>query len=126
MRPARPLVGPALVVVGVAHTALTVRLHRDGVRALLRAGVVDALRPGSPDPVRAALAFWFATAGLGMVGAGAVVTELERGPEPLPPALPWVLAGVGGWGAVVLPRSPFWVLVALGGAAEAGRRRRSR
>lgn len=50
------------------------------------------------------------------------MTALERRPAPLPASLPWVVAGVGAWGAVLLPRSPFWVLVAVGAVAEARRR----
>ena len=70
-------------------------------------------------------AFWFATAGVGLVATGAVVTSLEHRVTPLPRSLPWVLLGVGAWGVVLMPASPFWVLGALAGLAEVRRRRAS-
>ena len=119
----RPFVGPALVVVGAVHTTLTGVLYPDAVRGVLRAGVLDAVTAGPAEVEGRLLAFWFATAGLAMAGSGVVVTALERRPQPLPRALPGVVAAVGLWGVVLLPRSPFWVLLALGVVAEVRRRR---
>lgn len=117
------MVGPGLVVVGAVHTGLTVVLHRKAVGDILRAGVLDAVTADRREVVPRSLAFWFATAGIGMSAAGAVVTSLEHRPSPLPRSLPWALAGVGAWGAALLPRSPFWVLGVLAALAEVRRRR---
>lgn len=68
----RPVVGPALLVVGAAHTALTGVLHPRAVRGVLRDGVVDAVTRDPAAGQERALAFWFATAGLAMSGAGVV------------------------------------------------------
>ncbi len=120
----RPLVGPLLSAVGAMHVALTPAVAPVGFRSLLRARVVDAVEGGDPaEATERALAFWFATTGVGLAALGWAVTALERTPGPLPRGLPLVLAGLGTWGAVQLPRSPFWVLLLLAGVAERGRRR---
>lgn len=118
----RAVVGPALVLVGVCHVGLTPVLFPDATFSLVRGGIVDAVRSDPALATLRALPFWFATTGIGLVGLGAVVTSVERRDARLPVSLPWVLAGIGGWGIVFLPRSPFWALVALG--VVAGLRRR--
>ena len=53
---------------------------------------------------------------------------LERRREPTPKALPIYLAGLGLWGVLLMPKSPFWVfigLAVLAAARDAGERRRS-
>lgn len=56
LRP-RGVIGPTLVVVGVVHTGLAPLLHPAAVRGVLRAGVLDAVRKGSPPDPERALAF---------------------------------------------------------------------
>lgn len=122
----RPLIGPLLSAVGAVHVALTPVVAPVGFRGLLRAGVVDAVEGGDGGEAEAtdrALAFWFATTGVGLAALGWAVTALERTPGPLPRGLPVVLAGLGPWGVVQLPRSPFWVLLVLAGVTERARRR---
>lgn len=125
MRGARAVVGPALVVVGVAHTGLTLALYPGVVQRVVAAGVLDGVTSDPDDVAARTAAFWFATTGVGLVATGAVVTSLEHRVSPLPRSLPWVLLGVGVWGVVLLPRSPFWLLVGLAGLAEVRRRRAS-
>lgn len=125
MRTPRAVVGPALVVVGLAHTALTAVLYPGAVRRMLDAGVVNAVASDPTDVAARTAAFWFATTGVSLAASGVVVTSLEHRVSPLPRALPWVLLGVGGWGLVQLPASPFWVFPVLAVVAEV-RRRRSR
>jgi hypothetical protein len=43
------------------------------------------------------------------------VAERERQPEPVPAAHAAGLAGVGAFGAALMPKSPFWVLLGLSG-----------
>lgn len=125
MRAARAVVGPALVVVGVAHTGLTLLLYPGVVQRVVAAGVLNGVTSDPDDVAARTGAFWFATTGVGLVATGAVVTSLEHHVCPLPRPLPWVLLGVGVWGVVLLPASPFWVLGALAGLAEVRRRRAS-
>jgi hypothetical protein len=122
----RAVVGPALVVVGTGHTALTPVLYPGAVRRLLGAGVVGAVHADPEDVAARSLAFWFATTGVSLVVTGLVVTSLEHRAEPLPRSLPWVLLGVGAWGVVQMPVSPFWVFPVLAGVAEVRRRVRCR
>jgi len=123
VRTPRAVVGPALVVVGLAHTALTPVLYPAAVRTVLDAGVLDAVASAPGDVQPRLLAFWFATTGVGLVATGCVVTALEHRVSPLPRSLSWVLLGVGAWGVVLLPASPFWVFPALAVVAEVRRRR---
>lgn len=126
MRAARAVVGPALVVVGLAHTALTAVLYPDAVRRMIDAGVLNAVTVDPQDVAARTAAFWFATTGVGLITTGVVVTSLEHHVAPLPRALPWVLLGVGVWGLVQLPVSPFWVFPVLAVVAEVRRRRQLR
>ena len=127
-RPAgrRAVVGPALVLVGAAHTGLTPLLHRDAVRGVLADGVLDGVRASAGQTGVRAHGFWFATTGMGLSALGWAITVIEHRPEPLPRALPAVLVGLGAWGVALLPRSPFWVLPTLGLVAELRRRRERR
>jgi hypothetical protein len=118
----RAVVGPALMVVGAGHVALTPVLFGEATTSLVRGGVVNAVQADPQLATMRALPFWFATTGVGLVVLGAVVTSVERLEAPLPRSLPWLLAGIGGWGIVFLPKSPFWALVALGVVAEVRRR----
>ena len=123
MRTARAVVGPALVVVGLGHTALTAVLYPGAVRRMIGDGVLNAVAADPEDVAARTAAFWFATTGVSLVATGLVVTSLEHRVAPLPRALPWVLLGVGAWGLVQLPASPFWVFPVLALVAEVRRRR---
>lgn len=125
MRAARAVVGPSLAVVGVVHTGLTLVLYPGAVRRVLAAGVLGGVAADPEDVAARTAAFWFATTGVGLVATGLVVTSLEHRVSPLPRSLTWVLLGVGAWGVVLLPASPFWVFGALAGLAELRRRRAS-
>lgn len=122
MRVARAVVGPALTVVGVAHVGLTAVLYTPAVRRIVDAGVLNAVAVDPEDAAARTAAFWFATTGVGLVAIGLVVTSLEHHVTPLPRSLPWVLLGVGAWGIVLLPASPFWVFPVLAVGAEVRRR----
>ena len=121
--PRRPVVGRLLMGVGKIHVAITPILMPDSVRSILDGGVVNSVET---DPALAQLrgiSFWYVSAGLGLVLAGRAVDELERRAEPMPAAVPALLGGVGLWGAALMPKSPFWVLVALAVLGQARRRR---
>lgn len=119
----RPLVGPLVTAVGAIHVALTPVLFRPSVRSVLDGGVVASIEADPAEAERRGLGFWYATTGLGLVAYGLAITERERQSEPLPVSLPVTLAGLGIWGVVLMPKSPFWVFGPL--AALAAVRRRS-
>lgn len=109
----RALIGPLMIVVGVAHVAITPVLYPDAVRSILAGGVFDSVGADPGLSQLRGLGFWFATTGLGLIFTGWAVKALERGRTPVPAALPLFLAGIGVWGVVLMPRSPFWVFLAL-------------
>jgi Family of unknown function (DUF6463) len=49
------------------------------------------------------------------VAYGLAVAERERQPPPVPAVHAAGLAGVGAFGAALMPKSPFWVLLGLSG-----------
>lgn len=119
----RAVLGPLLVAVGAVHVALTPLLYPEAVRGVLGAGVLDAVQRDPEQSAVRSLGFWYATTGIGLLAFGWAVSEIEHRDAPLPRALPAVLLGLGAWGVVLLPKSPFWVFVALAVLAEARRRR---
>lgn len=127
----RAVVGPALVLVGACHVSLTPVLYPAGTASLVSGGIIDSVQS---DPALAAmrgLPFWFATTGVALLGLGAVVTAVERQERPIPRSLPWILAGIGGWGRSSCPSRPSgrwwpsvcWPRYAFGDRAFSGRRR---
>ncbi len=114
-----------MIGVGVVHVAITPVLFPESVTSIIRAGVVDSIESEPNLAQLRGIAFWYATAGLGMIFTGWTVGELERRGESTPAALPVLLAGLGVWGVVLMPRSPFWVFIVLA-ALTAARRHRTR
>jgi hypothetical protein len=128
--PPVPVVGAMTTVVGAVHIAITPLLFPRSVRSLVDGGVLGAVDADAAVSDLRALGFWYATSGVALVALGAVIAEHERR-ESAPPALaPWALAGLGTWGVLLLPKSPFWVLIGPAGLSVARRRshrrRRSR
>ena len=111
----RPLVGPLMVLVGATHVAITPFVHPGWVTSIREGGVVGAVERDPAQTQRRSTGLWYATCGLALVGYGLAVAERERQPEPVPAAHAAGLAGVGAFGAALMPRSPFWVLLRLSG-----------
>lgn len=123
----RAVVGPALVALGVLHVSVTAAVLPQSVDSILAGGVMGSIEADPAVAVERQAAFWYVTAGLGLVFTGWIVTVHERGLQPLPVALPVFLIGIGVWGVIMMPRSPFWAFLALGAlAAVRGRRERRR
>jgi hypothetical protein len=112
-------VGQLILAVGVVHTALTPVLFPEAVRAVVEDGVVGSVgAEPRTEPVRTA-GFWFAIAGVATAAFGWMTGHVERRGDPLPAALPAVLASVGAVGLILDPKSGFWVFLPL---AEIARR----
>jgi hypothetical protein len=115
----RPVVGSLMVAVGVVHVGITPLLFPGSVQSIVEGGVVNSIE-ADPDLAQLrGIAFWYATTGLALIVSGWSVGVVERRAEPTPTALPLCLAGVGLWGVVLMPKSPFWVFVALAALAAA-------
>lgn len=105
----RPLVGPALVVIGVGHLGYAAVHYPDQVGEIVRAGVLDAAEVGRPaGQYGTEAAFWYLTAGGGVVLLGRLAWEVERRSGRLPASFGWLLAGMGVWGVLLMPASGFW------------------
>ena len=111
----RPLVGPLMILVGAAHVAITPLVHPGWVTSIREGGVVGAVERDPAQTRRRSTGFWYATCGLSLVAYGLAVAERERQPAPLPAAHAAGLATVGAFGAALMPKSPFWVLLGLSG-----------
>ena len=110
-----------MAAVGLVHVGITPLLFPESVRSMLDAGLVNSVEADPELTQLRGIGFWYATTGLSMVVSGWAVAVLERRPEGIPRALPLLLAGVGTWGVVLMPRSPFWVFFALAVLATARR-----
>ncbi|MEP6648980.1 MAG: DUF6463 family protein [Lapillicoccus sp.] len=111
----RPLVGPLMVLVGATHVAITPLVHPGWVTSIREGGVFGAVERDPAHATRRAAGFWYATCGLSLVAYGLAVAERERQPAPVPASHAGGLAVVGAFGAALLPKSPFWVLLGLSG-----------
>ena len=117
------LVGRLAMVVGGVHVAIAPVLFPESMRSILDGGVVNAVEADATLAQLRGLGFWYVTTGLGLLVTGAVVDDLERRDVPLPRAVALGLGGIGVWGVVLMPKSPFWVIIALGLLAARARRR---
>lgn len=117
------LLGRLVIVVGGVHVAIAPVLFPESMRSILDGGVVNAVEADATLAQLRGLGFWYVTAGLGLLVTGAVVDDLERRAVPLPRAVPLGLGGIGVWGVVLMPTSPFWAIIGLGLLAARQRRR---
>lgn len=118
----RPLVGPLTILVGATHVAITPLVHPGWVASIREGGVIGAIERDATEAQRRSVGFWYATCGLALVAYGLAVAERERQPPPLPAVHAAGLAGVGAFGAALMPKSPFWVLLGLSGLSLRRRR----
>ena len=122
----RPVVGPALAAIGVVHVAVTPLVYPEGVRSVLAYRVIGSIE-ADPDQLHVrSSAFWYVTAGWGVLLAAALATRAERTADGLPPWTGWALLGVTAWGAALMPKSGFWAFLAPAGLALHRARRRRR
>jgi hypothetical protein len=118
----RRLVGRLAMVVGGVHVVIAPVLFPESMRSILDGGVVNAVEADATLAQLRGLGFWYVTAGLGLLVTGAVVDDLERRDVPLPRAVALGLGGIGVWGVVLMPTSPFWAIIGLGLLAARARR----
>jgi hypothetical protein len=118
-------IGHLITAVGVVHVASTPVFFPEAVRGVIEDGVFGAVgAEPRTEPVRTA-GFWYAMAGAATVAFGWMTDRVERRGDPLPAALPAVLASVGVVGLVLDPKSGFGVFLPLAVIARASRRRGS-
>jgi hypothetical protein len=102
-------IGRWLIGVGAIHTLFGVVAFRAPLRALLDAGIVNAL--SAREPMRN-LAFWFLVAGVMIALVGTVVDALEQATRgTVPKVVGWTLLLTALVGIVLAPASGFWLLL---------------
>lgn len=116
----RPLIGRALIAVGVVHTITTPGWYGGGLDEIVDDGVIGAApdSPGVPDA-----AFWYLSVGMALLLLAVLVHWAERRGDLSLRSLGWQLIGLGAFGALIEPASPFWGFIILGAivVARAGR-----
>jgi len=100
-------VGEMLMATGVLHTLVGVRAFRAPLAAIGRDGVVGV---GARAPERR-LALWFLLFGLSIIQLGGLTRWAYRRTGTLPAVHGWALLGISGLGALLMPRSGFWVVL---------------
>ena len=122
----RPVVGPALAVIGAVHVAVTPLVYPEGVRSVLSSRVIGSIE-ADPDQLHLrSSAFWYVTTGWSALITAALATRAERTTEGLPPWTGWALLGFAAWGAALMPKSGFWAFLAPAGLALRRARRQHR
>lgn len=102
-------IGLSVVVTGVLHTIVGGWIFADIVPKVVSAGVYDTVGFGKPEGVNSA--FWFFYAGFLLLILGGAMMRLERQGAGLPLWMAWALLAFAVSGAVMMPRSGFWLLL---------------
>jgi hypothetical protein len=103
-------VGPALMLIGIAHLLLFSVLFADRYAGIVRDGVVNTV---DGDDKREA-AFWTMWCGLLLLTVGYLVRFIQTRLGGVPAFPGWVLLATGLGGGILMPASPFWLFVPLG------------
>lgn len=105
------LLGPVLMVTGIGHSLLGLVLFREPIASILGEGIANTIRHG--QYARAA-AFWFLLFGPICFLLGQLVKHaIEHGDRWLLTVVAWNLVAIGVVGALIMPVSGFWILIAI-------------
>ncbi|MGH2531404.1 MAG: DUF6463 family protein, partial [Thermomicrobiales bacterium] len=100
--------GSLLTAIGIAHIVLG--LTEVGVLSdIAGAGVVNAVEPHDNREAW----FWYMTAGWTFLLIGRLTIAIERRNEQLPAFLGWSVFVIGAFGAILMPVSGFWAILAV-------------
>jgi uncharacterized membrane protein len=107
------LLGPALIAIGMGHVVAALVIFPQGLADIVRAGVLDTIAVASPPERQAA--FWFILFTPVLALAGQVASQaVARDDRRLLATLAWYLTGIAALGALVMPVSGFWAVLAVG------------
>lgn len=116
------------VILAVIHVAMTPVFYGRSLRSLLEGGVVGAADAGGDAALaeRRAPAFWYLITGLFLGLVGLAVWGAERRGEGAPRGFALAMAVTGAWGALLSPRSGFWLFLPIAWLARRHEVRRPR
>ena len=106
----RRYVGPALMLIGIAHLILFSVLFSDRYADIVRDGLFNSV---DGDDKREA-AFWTAWCGVLLLTVGYLIRFVQARIGTVPAFPGWVLLVIGLGGGILMPVSPFWLFVPLG------------
>ena len=106
----RRYVGPAVMLIGIAHLIVVSVLFSDRYAGIVRDGLFNTV---DRDDKREA-AFWTMWFGVLLLTVGYLIRFVQAHLGTVPALPGWVLLVTGLGGGILLPASPFWLLVPLG------------
>lgn len=106
----RRYVGPALMLIGIAHLIVFSVLFSDRYAGIARDGLFNTV---DGDDKREA-AFWTMWFGVLLLTVGYLIRFIQAHLRTVPAFPGWVFLVMGLGGGILLPASPFWLLVPLG------------
>ena len=106
----RRYVGPAVMLIGIAHLIVVSVLFSDRYAGIVRDGLFNTV---DRDDKREA-AFWTMWFGVLLLTVGYLIRFVPAHLGTVPALPGWVLLVTGLGGGILLPASPFWLLVPLG------------
>ncbi len=104
------LIGRLLIATAVAHAVVAVAVYRRPLKAIWNDGIVNAVMPNYDR--RAAV--WFLLFAPVLFGLGQITNRaVERGDARILRIVAWNFLCIGVPGALLIPRSGFWILLGL-------------
>jgi len=103
--------GPALMVTGIGHALVGVVLFHGPLAAILSDGIVNAIRDGQFDREAA---FWFLLFSPACFLLGQLFDHaVAKRDQWLFAVVGWNVVAIGVVGALIMPVSGFWILIAI-------------
>ncbi|MCC2626469.1 MAG: hypothetical protein K0S14_119 [Thermomicrobiales bacterium] len=106
----RRYVGPALMLIGIGHLIVVSVFFSERFAAIARDGLFNTV---NGDDKREA-AFWTMWFGVLLLTVGYLIRFVQAHLGTVPGFPGWVLLVMGLGGGILLPASPFWLLILLG------------
>ena len=113
-------VGAATIATGIGHNLIGAWLYRRQLAGFVNDGLVDAVestRLDGAERSRRETALWFLMSGAAFMTLGAGLRRSSSGDGAIRPIATGMTA-MGAIGAVAMPKSGFWLLLAEGVAAR--------
>ena len=104
------LIGRLLIATAAAHALVGVASYRRPLKAIWNDGIVNAVMPNYDRRA----AFWSLLFAPVLFGLGQITNRaVERGDARILRTVAWNFLGIGVLGALLMPISGFWILLAL-------------